>query len=116
MGGPDTGRQGRRRGGDGGTAPRRRTRRLRDTVDGHAMTVVHLGAPGVYRAPVASAAAGVEPVRLDVAGLVGIAPRGPVNEPVVVQSAAEYLRRFGADGPPARNCPGRLTDATAAFF
>ncbi|GIM94230.1 phage tail sheath family protein [Paractinoplanes toevensis] len=77
------------------------------------MTVVQLGAPGVYPAPVASGPPPGQPIRLDVAGIVGIAPRGPVNEPVAVQTWAEYVRRFGAQAP---GYPGRLADAVAAFF
>jgi Bacteriophage tail sheath protein len=77
------------------------------------MTVVQLGAPGVYPAPVASGPPPGEPIRLDVAGFVGIAPRGPVNQPVAVQNWAEYVRRFGTHGP---GYPGRLADAVATFF
>ncbi|GIF18193.1 hypothetical protein BJ973_008844 [Actinoplanes tereljensis] len=77
------------------------------------MTVVQLGAPGVYPAPVASGPPPGQPIRLDVAGLVGIAPRGPVDEPVAVQTWAEYVRRFGAQEP---GYPGRLADAVATFF
>lgn len=76
------------------------------------MTVVQLGAPGVYQVPVASGPPPDPAVRLDVTAFVGIAPRGPVNEPVAVQSWAEFARRFGSQG----RSPGRLADAVAVFF
>ena len=71
---------------------------------------LRLGAPGVYRATV-TAAPGFEPVRLDVAGFVGVAPRGPLDEPVTVESWTQYRWRFGgAVGP------GLLGLAVQAFF
>ncbi|WP_436532106.1 phage tail sheath C-terminal domain-containing protein [Actinoplanes sp. HUAS TT8] len=76
------------------------------------MTVVQLGAPGIYQVPAVSAPPPDQPVRLDVAGIVGIAPRGPVNEPLAVRSWAEYVHRFGEPG----GSPGRLGDAVATFF
>ncbi|MFD0271978.1 hypothetical protein ACFVGY_36230 [Streptomyces sp. NPDC127106] len=58
--------------------------------------------------PAPSAAA---PVRLDVAGFVGVAPRGPVDEPVPVDRWSDYVRRFGGfEGP------GLLPYAVRAFF
>jgi len=69
-----------------------------------------LGAPGIYRATVpAPPAAG--PVRLDVAGFVGVAPRGPLDEPVAVESWSDYQWRFGG-----YNGPGLLPYAVHAFF
>ncbi|TRO58524.1 phage tail sheath C-terminal domain-containing protein [Streptomyces sp. IB201691-2A2] len=71
---------------------------------------LRLGAPGVLhddrRPPLA-----FRPVRLDIAGFVGIAPRGPVDTPVAVDSWSDYLRRFGRyEGP------GLLPHAVRAFF
>ncbi|MDD9206706.1 hypothetical protein PU560_09540 [Georgenia sp. 10Sc9-8] len=70
-----------------------------------------LGAPGVYLVdPQERAALGA--VRLDVTGFVGVAPRGPVDRPVAVESWSEYLWLFGGvdDGP------GGLGTAVHAFF
>ncbi|MEU2393282.1 hypothetical protein [Streptomyces sp. NPDC007369] len=54
---------------------------------------------------------GAVPVRLDVAGFVGVAPRGPVDEPVPVDRWSDYVRRFGGfEGP------GLLPYAVRAFF
>jgi hypothetical protein len=75
---------------------------------------LHLGAPGVYPAPVGARSRdvpAVRAVRLDVAGFAGVAPRGPANVPVAVESWSDYQRRFGRfEGP------GRLPYAVAAFF
>src|SRR3954454_7288835 len=62
---------------------------------------IRLGAPGVYRAAVV-AAPRFEPVRLDITGFAGVAPRGPVNEPVTVESWTQYRWRFGGGGAPGR--------------
>jgi Bacteriophage tail sheath protein len=93
-----------------------------------------LGAPGVYAAPDSPVHA-LTGVRLDVAGFVGVAPRGPARVPVVderhpadhtmldpgrprsrsvavpVESFDEYVRVFGGF-----EAPGRLAVAVAAFF
>lgn len=76
------------------------------------MTVagLQLGAPGIYRAP-ERVEPSFQPVRLDVAGFVGVAPRGPVDQPVAVQSWSDYQRRFGGFAG-----PGRLPYAVQAFF
>ncbi|MEW9553380.1 phage tail sheath family protein [Nonomuraea sp. NPDC050783] len=75
------------------------------------MTIgLRLGAPGLYRAaePSRPAPAGV---RMDIAGFAGIAPRGPVDEPVPVTSWTAYRLRFGGfEGP------GLLPYAVSAFF
>lgn len=71
---------------------------------------IRLGAPGVYRAAVVTAPR-LEPVRLDVTGFAGVAPRGPVNEPVTVESWTQYRWRFGGAGP-----PGLLGLAVQSFF
>ena len=74
------------------------------------VTGLQLGAPGIYRAVLRPPPA-FQPVRLDVAGFVGAAPRGPVDLPVAVDSWADYLWRFGGyEGP------GLLPHAVAAFF
>ena len=75
------------------------------------VTGLRLGAPGVYVAPAEPPAAFV-PVRLDIAGFVGAAPRGPVDTPVAVGSWTEYEWLFGlADAP-----PGGLGVAVHSFF
>ncbi|WP_045300104.1 phage tail sheath C-terminal domain-containing protein [Saccharothrix sp. ST-888] len=71
---------------------------------------LRLGAPGVYRDDRRPAPA-FRPVRLDVAGFVGVAPRGPVDLPVALDSWSDYLRRFGGfEGP------GLLPYAVREFF
>ncbi|PBC67586.1 hypothetical protein BX265_8200 [Streptomyces sp. TLI_235] len=71
---------------------------------------LRLGTPGVYRDTRRPAPA-FRPVRLDVAGFVGVAPRGPVDRPVAVDRWADYRRRFGGfEGP------GLLPYAVRAFF
>ncbi|MFF3935666.1 phage tail sheath C-terminal domain-containing protein [Streptomyces phaeofaciens] len=71
---------------------------------------LRLGAPGVLhdggRPPLA-----LRPVRLDIAGFVGVAPRGPVDTPVAVERWSDHHRRFGGyEGP------GLLPYAVRAFF
>jgi hypothetical protein len=76
------------------------------------MTVpgLQLGAPGVYRVPRRDVPA-LRAERLDVAGFVGVAPRGPVDVPVAVDSWSDYRWLFGGfEGP------GRLPFAVHAFF
>ncbi|WP_051696041.1 phage tail sheath subtilisin-like domain-containing protein [Streptomyces sp. NRRL S-244] len=71
---------------------------------------LRLGAPGVYR-DARPAAPSFRPVRLDVAGFVGVASRGPVDEPVAVDRWSDYQRYFGGfEGP------GLLPYAVRAFF
>ncbi|MFF7933685.1 phage tail sheath C-terminal domain-containing protein [Streptomyces sp. NPDC007940] len=71
---------------------------------------LHLGAPGLYRVAERPDRSPV-PVRLDVAGFVGVTPRGPVDEPVPVRSWSDYRLRFGGfEGP------GLLPYAVSAFF
>lgn len=78
---------------------------------------LQLGAPGVYPAPRVVEPA-FQPVRLDVAGFVGVALRGPVNTPVLVTSWTDYLRRFGGFAAPAGAVgPDRLLPyGVQAFF
>ena len=69
-----------------------------------------LGPPGVYHARAPEEPA-FTAVRLDVAGFVGVAPRGPVDQPVPVETWSDYQWRFGAyDGP------GLLPWAVRTFF
>lgn len=79
---------------------------------------LRLGAPGIYPAPARRAEPAFRPVRLDVCGFVGVAPRGPVDLAVPVESWTDYLRRFGGFryGPDQRPWPGRLPFAVQAFF
>lgn len=51
--------------------------------------------PGVYYERVDATAPAVAAVRTDVAGFVGIAPRGPVATPVPVQSWRQFEAHFG---------------------
>jgi hypothetical protein len=74
-------------------------------------TGLQLGAPGVYPAP-APVDRSFRPVRLDVAGFVGVAPRGPVDEPVLVRRWSDYLVRFGGFSQPGLLLPY----AVSAFF
>ena len=77
---------------------------------------VVLGAPGVYPSAEPPRAPGLEPVRLDETGFVGLAFRGPPHEPVRVDGWSQFVDRFGGpvdvDGP----CPGHLPRAVRAFF
>lgn len=78
---------------------------------------LNLGAPGVYAAPRAVPVADIAPVRLDVTGFVGVAWRGPVDEPVEVTGWSEFVERFGGVADPdGRPCPGLLPLAVRAFF
>ena len=71
---------------------------------------LQLGPPGVYLAGVARRPE-FRAVRLDVAGFVGVAPRGPVDQPVAVESWSDYRWRFGGyEGP------GLLPWAVRTFF
>jgi hypothetical protein len=64
----------------------------------------------VYRLP-SRRGEPLRPERLDVTGFVGVAPRGPVDEPAIVQSWSEYRWVFGdVQGP------GLLGHAVRAFF
>jgi len=78
---------------------------------------LQLGAPGVYPAPRVLEPA-FQPVRLDVAGFVGVALRGPVDTPVLVTSWTDYLRRFGGFAAPVGAFgPDRLLPyGVQAFF
>ncbi len=73
------------------------------------------GHPGVFLAPPRVPEA-LGRVRLDIAGFVGVAPRGPVDEPVAVTRWSEFVQAFGglepAPGGPVRLLPY----AVATFF
>lgn len=73
------------------------------------------GRPGVFLAP-APEAARLRPERLDVAGFVGVALRGPVDEPVPVTRWSEFEQLFGGFEQ-LRGLPRRLLPyAVSAFF
>jgi phage tail sheath protein FI len=57
-------------------------------------TVPEYLTPGVYYERV-DAGPGITAVRTDIAGFVGIAPRGPLDTPVPVQSFRQFLSYFG---------------------
>ena len=82
------------------------------------MTVgLSLGAPGIYPATAQAADPGVSPVRLDVAGFVGVSWRGPVDQPVSVTSWTDFVTTFGGtDDPTAGPSPGLLPYAVREFF
>ncbi len=63
---------------------------------------------------------GAQPLRLDVAGFVGLAERGPLDAPVLIEDVSQYRLIFGGDLPVAR-VEGRplfahLPRAVEAFF
>lgn len=73
------------------------------------------GRPGVYLAP-ARAPDMLRPERLDVAGFVGVALRGPVDEPVRITRWSEYVRTFGDFEPPEDGPVRLLPYAVSTFF
>lgn len=77
------------------------------------------GRPGVFLAP-APDLAPLRPERLDVAGFVGVALRGPVDEPVPVRRWSEYVDLFGGFEHGADDSAGGperlLPHAVSAFF
>lgn len=79
------------------------------------MPGLRLGAPGIYRSPQAVEPA-YQPVRLDVAGFVGVALRGPVNECTLVSSWSDYERIFGGYERPGGGPDRMLPYAVSAFF
>lgn len=77
---------------------------------------LNLGAPGVYRSP-GGAPFVFAPIRLDIAGFAGVAPRGPVNEPVQVDSWSDFQRVFGGfGGTDGVSADRHLPYAVDAFF
>jgi hypothetical protein len=76
-----------------------------------------LGAPGIYHSAAPPSPGGVEPIRLDATGFVGVAWRGPANEPVAVTSWTQFVEVFGSvTDPGGRPCPGYLPRAVRAYF
>lgn len=78
-----------------------------------------LGAPGIYYSAVPPPPA-VQPIRLDQAGFVGLAWRGPANTPVRATSWSQFVDVFGGvtamTGDGIQSCPGYLPRAVRAFF
>lgn len=68
-------------------------------------------APGVYIEPADPSARPIAPARTDVAAFIGIAERGPLDQPVRVTSFKEFVRTFGSFFAPAY-----LGYAVRAFF
>ncbi|WP_412543348.1 phage tail sheath C-terminal domain-containing protein [Longispora sp. K20-0274] len=79
------------------------------------MTGLRLGAPGIYRSPRRGEPA-FQPVRLDIAGFVGVALRGPVHTPTTVTSWSDYQRLFGGYERPGGGPDRMLPYAVRAFF
>ncbi|RZT17523.1 hypothetical protein EV649_5070 [Kribbella sp. VKM Ac-2569] len=73
------------------------------------------GRPGVFLAPAPSAAP-IQPERLDVAGFVGVALRGPVDEPVPVTRWSEFVQLFGGFERPRGGPERLLPHAVSAYF
>ena len=67
--------------------------------------------PGVYYERVDASAPAIAPLRTDIAGFVGIAARGPLHQPLPVQSWRQFQAYFG-DFTGA----GYLAYAVRAFF
>jgi uncharacterized protein len=61
----------------------------------HSASVVNYTTPGVYYETVDASGAAIAAVRTDVAGLVGIAERGPVAVPVPIESYRQFQAHFG---------------------
>src|SRR6185437_14021405 len=60
---------------------------------------------------------GLQPVRLDATGFVGVCLRGPVNSPLPVTSWSEFVSYFGTiTDPDGQAGPGLLPYAVQAFF
>lgn len=76
---------------------------------------LQLGRPGIYHQDVRDPPV-LSGVRLDVAGFVGVALRGPVNQPTAVVSWADYERRFGGFEPNVSGRDRLLPYAVQAFF
>ncbi len=54
--------------------------------------------PGVYIVEAPSQVHTIVGVPTAITAFVGAAARGPINEPITIQSPADYARRFGGDG------------------
>lgn len=68
-------------------------------------------APGVYYERTDAASPGIQPLRTDIAGFVGIAERGPLRVPVPVESWRQFEAWFGGF-----TGTGYLAYAVRAFF
>jgi hypothetical protein len=68
------------------------------------------GAPGIYLAD-RRRDPELSQIRLDVAGFAGVSPRGPVDQPVTVESWSDFRWRFGGT-----EGPGLLAYAVRTFF
>jgi hypothetical protein len=68
--------------------------------------------PGVYFERSDSPEWAVDEARLDIAGFVGIAERGPLHKPVRIQNVTQFFTRFGR----ARLDYAHLPDAVQGFF
>lgn len=73
------------------------------------------GHPGVFLAPPRATTA-LRPERLDVTGFVGVALRGPVDEPVRIERWSEYERLFGGFDPAPGGPLRMLPYAVSTFF
>jgi hypothetical protein len=63
---------------------------------------VTLSYPGVYIEEVSSGVRTITGVATSITAFIGRTLRGPVNDPVRVQSFGEFERRFGGQGATAR--------------
>jgi len=77
---------------------------------------LRLGRPGLYQVAVRPTTDPLIGVRLDVAGFVGVALRGPVDVATPVISWADYERRFGGTEPTPSGRDRLLPHAVQAFF
>jgi len=73
------------------------------------------GHPGVFLAPPRPTAI-LRPERLDVTGFVGVALRGPVDEPVRIERWSDYERLFGGFEPAPGGPLRMLPFAVSTFF
>lgn len=76
---------------------------------------LQLGRPGIYPAPARPGFA-LTAVRLDVAGFVGVALRGPVDSPVLITSWTDFELRFGGFEAAVDGTDRLLPYAVQAFF
>src|SRR5262245_26813332 len=67
--------------------------------------------PGVYFEWLDTRRSGIEPVRTDIAGFVGIAARGTLHQPMKVESWSQFTSTFGGHVP-----QGYLAYAVEGFF
>jgi hypothetical protein len=71
----------------------------------------HPANPGVTVELIDRDATGIQPLRTDIAGFVGVANRGPIGTPVPIGSWRQFQSAFGGLHP-----DGRLADAVKGFF